>query len=186
MRDSARRTSLAVAVLLSSFGPAQAAYINIDDSNLDTITITAGDFENGFFVNGNPLASGASLTLPDDSNSVFGTWIDRGQTPANARVDLLYAMPGSPAAVTSGVELSASTDGFLATVAGTFGGFTGTPYYATVRPTVDQTSGDVSSGGFPFLSVSFTPEIGSVPEPASFGLFASAFAALAWARRRRS
>jgi len=38
--------------------PASAAFITIDDSDLATITITAGDFEEGFFVDGNLLTSG--------------------------------------------------------------------------------------------------------------------------------
>ena len=185
-----RRATLAAAILLASFAPAQAAFIVIDDSNLSTITITAGDFENGFFVNGLPLTSGlgnaGSATLPDSANSVFGTWIDNGATLPGARVDLLYAMPGSPTAVTSGVTLTAETNGFLAEVSGTFGGFTGASYnFPPAAPTIDQTSGQQSNGGFPFLSIRFIPEsVDQIPEPASLGLLASAFAAFAWARGR--
>ena len=66
-----KRMALVIAScgLLSAL-PASAAYISIDDSDANTITITAGDFEQGFSVNGNLLiASSIQPAIAEFSQS---------------------------------------------------------------------------------------------------------------------
>ncbi len=177
------RLALAVAMLLTAFAPAGAAFIDIDDSDLNTITITAGDFEGGFFVGGVFLTSGAgnsaSVTLPDDGYAISGQWDDLGATPPGSRVDLVYSFLGSPF-ITSGVESVATAAGNLQ---GSVGGFSGIEYFFSTASPLDQAGGLTSSGSLPSLSVSFVPE--AVPEPAAVGLTISGLAALAARRRRR-
>ena len=171
-------TGLAVAPIAS------AAFINIDDSDPNQITITAGDFEGGFSVNGVLLTTGlgasGSVTLADGGYSISGRWIDLGLAD-DTRVDLLFALPGAPTDVTSGIEFGAASDGLFATLSGSFGGFLGSPYFPTGLPTALQ-DGSTIIGGTAFLSVSFTSER-AVPEPGTLGLLAMG-AALVGLRRR--
>jgi hypothetical protein len=177
-----KRLLLGLIVVGLFAAPAHAAFILIDDTDLATITITAGDFEEGFFVNGVlltiGLGSSGSITLPDGGNTIGGSWIDLGAA-GGSRVDLLFALAGSPTGVTSGVEFGAATDGLLATLVGSVGGFTGLPYFITALPTLLQ-NGQVAFSGMPFLSVEFRSE--AVPEPALLALFGTA---LVVARRKR-
>jgi hypothetical protein len=173
--------SLSAAVLLST--PASAAFLVIDDSNLTTITISAGDFEGGFSLNGVQktigLGNSFTETLPDAGYTIQGTWIDLGQ--ASGRVDLLFAFPSAPFNVTSGVEFGMRSDGSKGTLNGSFGGLTGTTYFPATVPTFPQ-DGSSASGTPPFLSVQFTSE-SAVPEPSSFLLALPA--ALLFFRRRK-
>lgn len=74
-----------VAVVASIWfsAPVSAAYVAIDDSDLTQVTITAGDFEGGFSVNGSLLTTGlgnsGSIMLADGGYSISGSWIDLGQ-----------------------------------------------------------------------------------------------------------
>lgn len=172
------------ALLFSS--PARAAYISIDDSDPDFISFSAVDFEFGITVDGVPYLGGI-LVLPDDLHSIEGSWIDLGLNGAGTPVSVLYAMPGQPDGVTSGIEFTATSDGFAATLAGGFGGFAGAPYFFTADPTIDQTSGLTGLGAAAFLTMEFTPEGGRrvVPEPATFGLVMMGLAA-AWRRARHA
>jgi len=165
---------------------AQAAYIVIDDSDIANITITAGDFEGGFSVNGSLLTTGlgnsGSITLADGGYTIDGSWIDLGSP--TGRVDILFALTGDPTRVTSGMEFAWTTDGFSGTLAGSFGGFTGLPYFTTGVPTFSQETSGTQGGAAPFLSVSFTPE-GQVPEPGTMLLLGGALPLLYVASRRR-
>lgn len=180
--------ALAFAAAVAFSAPASAAYIAIDDSDVNNITITAGDFERGFSVNGNLLTSGlgnsGSITLADGGHSISGSWIDLGQS-GGLRVDLLFAFLADPTGATSGVEFGASTDGSMGTLGGTFGGLIGSPYFSTALPTFDQDDPTTRFGSLPFLSVSFTPEAAArVPEPGTLALLG--IAGLAALRRRRA
>ncbi len=68
MRKILLASVAAFSLAAGAMEPANAAFINIDDSDPNTITINAGDFEGGFSVNGNLLTSGlgnsGSITLP--------------------------------------------------------------------------------------------------------------------------
>ncbi len=168
--------------------PAQAAFITIDDSDPSFITITAGDFEGGFFVDGvlltTGLGSSGSITFPDGGHSISGTWIDLGATAPGSRVDILFAVASDPAFATSGVEFGASTDGLSATLGGSFGGFIDPSlYFPTALPTFLQ-DGSTQFGGLPFLSVSFKSEL--VPTPGTLALAGLLLAGLPLVRRRFS
>ena len=73
---------LALATTFGFSAPASAAFITIDDRNVNSVTISAGDFEGGFFVNGDLLTTGlgnsGSVTLADGGFTISGSWIDEG------------------------------------------------------------------------------------------------------------
>ncbi len=164
----------------------QAAYITVDDSDPNNMTISAGDFEFGLSINGNlftsGLGSGNTQVFPDGGFSISGSWIDLGQSSGS--VKLLFADPGNPTAVTSGIELTATTDGFNGSLLGSTGGYTGIPYFFTADPTFPQ-QGGTQFGSFPYLSIAFTPEHAAVPETgSSLALFGLAVSALGVMSRR--
>jgi hypothetical protein len=161
-------TASALCALTLCAAPAHAAFITWDDSDPNTITITAGDFEAGFSVDGNLLTTGlgnsGSITLPDTGHTFSGSWIDLGLS-SGAHNEILFALAVDPTAVTSGAEWTPTTDGFFGTITGSFGGFNGSTYFFTSDPTFLQ-NGQTVFNGEPFLSISFTSEAPAVPEPA--------------------
>lgn len=164
--------------------PASAAYIAIDDSDINTITITAGDFEEGFYVNGVLLTMGVgdsgSITLLDGGYGISGSWIDLGAADGT-RVDLLFALATNPTFSTSGLEFGAASDGFLATLSGSFGGYIDPSlYFGTDLPTLGQ-NGQTGYSGTGYLSVSFRSE---VPVPATALLLVIGALGAAFARKR--
>ncbi|NWF84187.1 MAG: PEP-CTERM sorting domain-containing protein [Bryobacteraceae bacterium] len=173
------------ALLLALPSGLGAAYILIDDRDPNTITISAGDFEEGFYLEGNlftmGLGNGNTQTLPDGGYNISGSWIDLGQS--GNRVDLLFTMPGDPSLVFSGIEFGTSTDGVLGTLNGSFGGATGSYYFTTVLPTALQ-NGQALDGAAPFLSVRFISEA-VVPEPSTLLLLSVVAPIIIAARRRR-
>ena len=175
--------------LLALSMPATAAFISVDDSDPLNITITAGDFEGGFFVNGNLLTTGvgnsASITLVDGGYTISGSWIDLGAAD-DTRVDLLFALAGNPGFSTSGIEFGAVSDGFNATLTGSFGGYIDPSlYFPTALPTLLQ-NGQTGIAGVPFLSVEFTSEVPTgVPTPGTLALVGLGGALLAFRRRAR-
>lgn len=186
-----RRASLlpAICALLLFAAPAHAAFITWDDNDLNQITITAGDFNGGFYVDGNLLTFGSqesnSITLADTSHTFSGIWLDVGTT-GSGNDQTLFALPSDPTGVTSGVAYSYSTDGFVATIAGTFGGFNGGVYSVTGDPTLAQ-DGRVEFFTLPpFLNMSFDSEApAAVPEPPMLLTLGPAMAFLALRRFAR-
>ena len=180
----------AVLGLLAST-PGQAAYINVDDSDPDFITITAGDFEGGFSVNGILLTTGlnssGSVTLADGSPSnsgysISGSWIDNGAA-GGTTVSIPFALADNPTFVTSGIGFNATSDGTSATLSGYFAGYIDPSHYgSTVLTTVLQ-DGHTEIRGVPFLTVQFRSE--AVPEPASLALLTAGLFGLVAARGRR-
>ena len=144
----------------------QAAYITVDDSDPNTITLTAGDFEGGFSVNGTFLTSGlgnsGSVTLLDGGHSFEGSWIDLGASAGGLTSNIFFSDAGNPTGITSGINANASSDGFNGSLTGSsYGGYIGTVYF-TAGGAFDQ-NGGTQLGGLPFLSISFTPESTGVP-----------------------
>jgi len=180
-----KRFLLALPVLALFASPAHAAYINIDDSDFTKITLTAGDFEFGFSVDGILLTTGlgasGSITFTDSGHTIDGSWIDPSGD-AVAPFAIAFELPGNPTFTTSGIEFTRTTRGGIATLAGSFGGYIDPSFYFfTGAPTVLQ-DGHTEFGGVPFLSTSFKSEA-AVPEPTTLVLVGSA--GLALIRRRR-
>ena len=85
---------------------------------------------------------------------------------------MLFSLNSDPTLVTSGIEFGVSTDGLNATLTGSFGGFTGVPYFSTGLPTFPQ-DGSTQPFSAPFLSGEFTSEAVDqvIPEPTTMALF---------------
>ena len=180
-----RNTALALAFTAAALPAAHSAALVIDDTDVNTITITANDFEQGLYVNGNLLQMGlsnpASITLADGGYSISGSWIDLGAT-ATGRIDISFAVAGNPTGVTSGIELATSSDGTYGTISGSFGGYLGTPYFSG-SPTVLQ-DGHTENAGLPYFGLAFTSE--PVPEPETYALMLAGLAGIGWAARRKA
>ena len=179
--------AVAIAATLGISAPASAAFINIDDRDASNVTITAGDFEGGFSVNGNLLTIGlgnsASITLSDGGHGISGSWVDLGQADA-LRIDIMFAFLADATAVTSGVEFGTSTNGSMGTLSGSFGALLGAPYFSTNDATFDQNDPTTRTGNVPYLSVAFIPEAPvQVPEPGTLALLGMA-SLVAFSRRR--
>ena len=181
---------LALATTFGFSAPASAAFITIDDRNVNSVTISAGDFEGGFFVNGDLLTTGlgnsGSVTLADGGFTISGSWIDEGGAD-DLRVDILFAFLTDIFVVISGIEFGTTTDGQMGTLSGSFGALIDFPYFDTGLATFDHKDPTTRFGGVPFLSVAFTPEIPvvvQVPEPGTLALLG--VAGLAAALRRRA
>jgi len=144
----------------------QAAYITIDDSDPNTITIYAGDFERGFYVNDTLLTSGysgGSITLADGLVYTFaGSWIDLGATKTGSTNRYF----GIGTTVYSGVESNASSDGDWGSISGTFTGFDWAKSYGFNVSTMPQ-DGSLADFSRPYLSAAFISE---VPEPGTLAL----------------
>ena len=187
-----RNIFAAPCLAVSLVAPSQAAFITIDDSDLTTITITAGDFEGGFFVDGVLLTTGlgasGSITRDDGGYSISGSWIDLGVTTAGSRVDIHFALPSDLAFSTSGVEFDGSTDGFFATLTGSFGGFIDSSQYFPINLPTTLQDGHTEFGSLPFLTVSFKSEAAptAVPTPGTLSLVGLLLAGLPLVRRRFS
>ncbi len=187
-RDGFTRAFAVFAASLAFSAPASAAFIAIDDSNLNTITINAGQFESGFWVNGNLLTSGygtGSITLIDGTPiTISGNWIDLNVTGAGTTIAMLFA-PSSGTSYTSGMLLNAATHSYNhGSLSGTIEGYDPSVNFATTYPTVLQ-DGHMETSSLPYMSISFVSEATPVPEPATMLLFGTGIAGLAAAGRRK-
>jgi hypothetical protein len=162
--------------------PAQAAFLIIDDSDPDTITVTAGDFESGFSVNGTLLTIGlsdnGSATFNDGTVLGFeGSWIDLGLSDADYDINF-----GIGNVIFSGVEAGGSTDGFLGTITGEFAGFDPSTNYGVGAGVLPQ-DGSTVDFSFPFLGARFVSEA-RVPEPTTLAALGVGLALIGFSRRR--
>ncbi|MCX5805967.1 MAG: VPLPA-CTERM sorting domain-containing protein [Proteobacteria bacterium] len=181
----------AMIVALASFAlsllfiaPASAAWFTIDDSNPLTVTISAGQFEGGFYVDGQLLTSGydsGSITLPDSVHDFSGSWITYGAPAGNT--EILFARAGNPTIVTSGLMASwENSDVIFSYLEGGFGCYVGPGYFTTGNTTVLQ-DGHTEYSSAPYMGITFVSE-NPVPIPSALLLFAPGLAGLAALRRR--
>ena len=166
---------------------ANAAFITIDDSDVDTITITAGDFEGCFFVNsvqlgGCGLYFPGSITLPDGQLHDFsGSWIDLGETPSIGLTQLWF---GIGAEILSGIEFYASTDGYYGTTTAVFTGFDPSRSYG-LGSSVNPQDGSARDFSQPFSKNTFISEAARIPEPGALALFGIGLAGIGLFRRKK-
>jgi hypothetical protein len=184
-----------IALSLVFIAPASAAWFIIDDSNPLTVTISAGDFEGGFYVEGQPLpltigfGNRGSITLPDigEGYSISGSWITQGESGSK---EILFALAGNPTVVTSGLtaywvgeEGKGSPFSSFNGESG-FGCYNGPAGYPEVTPnSIVFQDGHTESYETPYLSITFISE-NPVPIPSALLLFAPGLAGLAAIRRR--
>ncbi|MCX5805961.1 MAG: hypothetical protein NT010_07830 [Proteobacteria bacterium] len=173
------------ALSLVFIAPASAAYITVDDSNPFTVTITAGQFEGGFYVDGQLLTSGydsGSVTLLDGMHSFYGAWVTVGAPDGGAQV--LFAHTGNPTRVTSGLGIYwVNNDGIYSTFNGGFAGYAGPAgYFDTQLPTVSQ-DGHTEYSSAPYMGITFISE-NPVPIPSGILLLAPGFLGLVALRKR--
>jgi VPDSG-CTERM motif len=187
---------LAVTFALSLTVQSKAAFINIDDSDVNNITLTAGDFEGGFYVDGILLTTGVgysgSITFSDTADGQYtgfpfhsfsGRWIDLSQTgtlPVYS-ADLF----GAGGNTFSYFERNTQSLTSFGNIVGYYAAYNGTSHFSTSNPLSAQ-DGHTEYGGVPFLSWSFKSESAeSVPDTsATLALLGASFLGLAAQRRR--
>ena len=178
---------------------ASAAYIVIDDSDPNTITLTAGDFDGGLWVNQTLFTTGignsASQTFQDVTPiAMSARWDTHGEALVGPGpgVFIFFGPVSAPTGgvVSSGISIVEPSDYIPNPYQRLDGGFAGYDdsigYGSTVFPTLEQ-NGQTGFASFPYLTVSFKSEVASsVPEAASAWFMGSGLAViLAYGRRRR-
>lgn len=151
-----------------------------------TVTISASDFEVGFFANGTQLSAGytaGSLTIASGTPLIFdGTYFDLGQTVSSTQNIYVLTSVGDTNAIGK-LSISAGTDGAYDNITGTFvsdGSFPVPSDATTVA------SGSAVSFNFPFDANTLSVTGTAIPEPSSLLLLGASImtiSALGYRRR---
>lgn len=144
------------------------AMLTLDDSDVNTITITWSGFDaGGFTLDGSTFSQAGTATLPDQTGLYLGFFNQFPQ--AGGTLSVVFAPVGNPTDATSGIFMNYS-GGVAQAITGSFGGYNGTPYSQNILGTVPQ-DGHTESFGIPGLTGTFISEAANaVPEPASLTL----------------